>query len=140
MALRPCLDSAGCPQCGVHRAQKSDLRAHQLARSAGFTPHKTSALSSHQVPVRINPVERKTNRNDNLQSRSGSTVNSDARSRQESPGFHQGLLPRPRDSCCAFPAVLRSSSSIRLYLCLVFCGIDVLHCTLLLPWCRNSTF
>ena len=49
-------DSARCSQCGGYLAQKSELRAHQMARklrSSGLTPQK-SELSSHQVaPARV---------------------------------------------------------------------------------------
>ena len=49
----------GVTSAGGHLAQKSEVRAHQMARklrSGGFTPHKTSALSSHQMLSRAHPV------------------------------------------------------------------------------------
>ena len=41
------MDCAGCPQCGVHLAQKSELRAHQISHEPQLRTKIRAELTSN---------------------------------------------------------------------------------------------
>ena len=102
----------GVPSAGVHSAKKKRAELLNGSEIAECGVHSAQNLHA-ELPSNGCPEPtrygRKTHRTDNLRSRSGSMRSSDSRFRRESPGFHEGLLPRLFGLCSSEGGLQRES-------------------------------